>query len=111
MAARNEETMKRAIIGTVIPAGMLNAAHADTWVFSDTLRPNGIDRSVTVKRADGRKMRPVAQHIHGQIALVQCMRSYGWALDDIVPETSHTFAGARRSVHAIGARIDLGHDR
>jgi hypothetical protein len=48
--------MKRTILSTVlILGGMLNAARADTWVFRDTLWPNGHDRSMAAKRADGRK--------------------------------------------------------
>jgi hypothetical protein len=48
--------MKRTMIGAVLILGsMLSAAHANTWVFRDTLRPNGHDRSMAVKYADGRK--------------------------------------------------------
>jgi hypothetical protein len=48
--------MKRTIIGTMLMlSATLSAAQADTWVFRDTLRPNGHDRSMAVKRADGRR--------------------------------------------------------
>src|ERR1017187_2787125 len=48
--------MKRTIMGTMlILGGMLTAAHADAWVFRDTLRPHGHARSLAAKRADGRK--------------------------------------------------------
>jgi hypothetical protein len=45
--------MKRKLLGAMlILGGMLTAAHADTWVFTDTLRPNGHERSMAAKRAD-----------------------------------------------------------
>ena len=48
--------MKRKLLGTMlILGGMLTATHADTWVFTDTLRPNGHERSMAAKRADFRK--------------------------------------------------------
>jgi hypothetical protein len=50
--------MSRKLPGTMsILGGMLTAAHADTWAFTDTLRPNGHERSMAAKRADGLKMR------------------------------------------------------
>jgi hypothetical protein len=48
--------MKRTIIAAVlILGGLLNTAKADTWVSRDIHRPNGHDRSMAAKRADGRK--------------------------------------------------------
>jgi hypothetical protein len=39
--------MKRRIVAAaLILGGMLNAAHADTWVFRDTLRPGGHDHVI-----------------------------------------------------------------
>jgi len=88
-----ETTMKRAITGTLlgtvlILAGMLNAARADTWVFKDTLRPNGSDRSMTAKRADGRKCGMSNNRFKDGSSFVECMRTYGWALDHIIPDPS-----------------------
>jgi hypothetical protein len=88
-----ETTMKRAItatmLGTVlILAGMLNAAHADTWIFKDTLRPGGQDRGMAVKRADGRKCGSSHDTFKDGSPFVECMRSHGWALDHIVPDPS-----------------------
>lgn len=51
-----KRTIRDSILGTMlILGGMLTTAHADTWVFKDTLRPNDHDRSMAAKRADGRK--------------------------------------------------------
>jgi hypothetical protein len=82
--------MKRAILSTVlILGGMLNAACADTWVFRDTLRPNGHERSMAAKRTDGRKCGLSRQNMfsHGD-AFVRCMQTYGWTLDHMVPDQS-----------------------
>jgi hypothetical protein len=89
--------MKCMIIGSVLVLGaMLNAANADTWVFRDTLRPNGHDRSMTAKRADGRKCgaAPGGRWFDEAKApnMRECMLSHGWALDRIIPDppTAHT---------------------
>ena len=81
---------KRTILGTVlILGGALNAARADTWVFRDTLRPNGHDRGMAAKRADGRKCGLTRQNMFSDgDAFLRCMQTYGWALDHIVPDQS-----------------------
>jgi hypothetical protein len=85
--------MKRTILSTVlILGGMLNAARADTWVFRDTLRPNGHDRSMAAKRADGRKCGLTRQNMFGDgDAFVRCMQTYGWALNHVVPDQSSRY--------------------
>jgi hypothetical protein len=82
--------MKRTILSTVlILGGMLNAARGDTWVFRDTLRPNGHDRSMAAKRIDGRKCGSTRQNVFSDgDAFVRCMQTYGWALDHIVSDQS-----------------------
>ena len=86
--------MKRTMIATALSTtlllvGMLRAAHADTWVFRDTLRPNGHDRSMATKRADG----PCGASHSGRSFsatsapnLRACMYVRGWALDHIIPD-------------------------
>jgi hypothetical protein len=79
--------MKRTIIGTLlILGGMLNAAHADTWVFRDTLRPNGHDRSMAAKRADGRRCGALRNMFTAGAPFEQCMLTRGWVLDHIIPD-------------------------
>jgi hypothetical protein len=99
--------MKRTIIGTVLSTtlilgGMLNAANADTWVFKDMLRPNGHDRSVAAKRADGRKCGalPGGRSFNDADApnMKQCMFARGWTLDHVIPDS--------RSAHARGSSHD-----
>jgi hypothetical protein len=88
--------MKRTIIGTVLVLGsMLSAAHADTWVFRDTLRPHGHARSMALKRADGRKCG--AQNGRSfafgtEDAFQQCMMARGWVLDHVIPDPPQSFA-------------------
>jgi hypothetical protein len=83
--------MKRTITGTILSAtlilgGMLSAAHADTWVFRDTLRPNGHDRSMAVKYADGRKCGTSHNTFSDGSSFEQCMLTRGWALDHVIPD-------------------------
>jgi len=89
--------MKRTIMATVlILGGLLNAAQADTWVFRDIQRPNGHDRSMTAKRADGRKCGALTggrSFVDADAPnLKECMLARGWTLDRIIPD--------RRSAHA-----------
>jgi hypothetical protein len=83
--------MKRKLLGTVlILGGMLTAAHADTWVFKDTLRPNGHERSMAAKRADGAKCGAErgGRSFSDAAAtnMQQCMSARGWALAHIIPD-------------------------
>jgi uncharacterized low-complexity protein len=79
----------RALSTTLLLVGMLRAAHADTWVFRDTLRPNGHDRSMAAKRADGRKCGASRSGRSFSDAAAptmrECMFVRGWALDHIIP--------------------------
>ena len=92
--------MTRKLLGAIlILGGMLTAAHADTWVMKDTLRPNGHERSMAAKRADARKCGAArgGQSFNDAAApnMQQCMLAHGWVLDHVIPDqvTHH----ARRS--------------
>jgi len=79
--------MKRRIVAaTLILGGMLNAAHADTWVFRDTLRPGGHDRGMAAKRADGRKCGTVGGSFKDGTGFEPCMAARGWVLDHVIPD-------------------------
>jgi hypothetical protein len=92
--------MKRKLLGAIlILGGMLTAAHADTWVMKDTIRPNGHERSMAAKHADARKCGAAhgGQSFNDAAApnMQQCMLAHGWVLDHVTPDpvTRH----ARRS--------------
>jgi hypothetical protein len=79
--------MKRTIVAAaLILGGMLNAAHADTWVFRDTLRPGGHDRGMATKRADGRKCGTVRGSFKDGTGFEPCMAARGWVLDHVIPD-------------------------
>ena len=85
--------MKRTITATILSAtlilgGMLSAAHADTWVFRDTLRPNGHDRSMALKRADGRKCGTSHDMFTAVAPFEQCMLARGWRFSHTLRERS-----------------------
>lgn len=88
-----KRTITATILGTILILGrMLNLAHADTWVFRDTLRPNGHDRTMAAKRADGRKCGSSHNSFKDGSPFQHCMLSYGWVLDHIVPDSPSVHA-------------------
>ena len=82
--------IRKLLATTLILGGMLTAAHADTWVFRDNLRPNGHERSMAAKRADGVRCGAArsGQSFSDAKApnMQQCMSARGWALDHIIPD-------------------------
>ena len=87
--------MQRKLLGTILSTililgGTLTAAHADTWVFKDTLRPGGHERSMAAKRADGAKCGAErgGRSFSDAAAtnMQQCMSARGWALAHIIPD-------------------------
>ena len=82
--------MQRRFLGTMlILGGMLTAAHAETWVMKDTLRPNGHDRTLAAKRADARKCGTGHGGRFSDAAapnVQQCMLAHGWVLDHVIPD-------------------------
>jgi len=83
--------MKRTIFGAMlILDGMFGAAHADTWVMRDTLRPNGHERSIAAKRADARNCGASRSGRSFDDAaapnMQQCMFARGWVLDHVIAD-------------------------
>jgi hypothetical protein len=82
--------IRKLLATTLILGGMLTAAHADTWVFRDTLRPNGHERSMAAKRADGAKCGAErgGRSFSDAAAtnMQQCMSARGWTLAHIIPD-------------------------
>jgi len=68
------------------------AASADTQVFKDALRPDGIARSQDLKFADGRACGASADNTFTDApTFQQCMRGRGWVVDHIVPDPKPTW--------------------
>lgn len=70
-------------IVTVLSVG---AARADTYLFSDTLRPGGVARSDTAFEADEHRCGADANDHFGNVAkFKKCMRARGWVADEYKP--------------------------
>src|ERR1700722_18767660 len=80
--------MRRLVLGTVVILwGMIGAASAETDVFRDALRPDGHDRSMAAKIADGRKCGLTRQNTYTDRAGFEvCMQASGWVLDHVVQD-------------------------
>src|ERR1019366_10764726 len=99
--------MKRTIMGTMlILGGMLTAAHADAWVFRDTLRPHGHDRSLAAKRADGRKCGTSHNMFEDGASFEQCMLGRGWVFDHVIPDPPSAHARSSGTDDHIPPPID-----
>jgi hypothetical protein len=83
---------------------MVTAAHADTWVFKDTLRPGGHERSMAAKRVDGVKCGAArnGQSFTDAKApnMRQCMSAHGWALDHVIPDPPTRHARSSKGSYA-----------
>ena len=67
-------------------------ANADTQIFKDVLRPNGVARSQDQKFADGRACGAAADDTFTDATAFQsCMRGRGWVVDHIVPDPKPTW--------------------
>jgi hypothetical protein len=85
--------MKRIIIASMLLlSSAVYASAADTWVFRDTLRPGGHERSMAAKRADGRKCGSSRQNTFSDSSnFAQCMQTRGWALDHVIPDQTSRY--------------------
>ena len=96
--------IRKLLATTLILGGMLTAAHADTWVFKDTLRPGGHERSMAAKRADGVKCGAArnGQSFTDAKApnMRQCMSAHGWALDHVIPDPPTRHARSSKGSYA-----------
>lgn len=70
----------------------VQGAGADTQVFKDALRPNGVERSQDQKFADGRACGLSADKTFTDASAFQaCMRQRGWVLDRVVKDPKPTW--------------------
>ena len=96
--------IRKMLAATLILGGMLTAAHADTWVFKDTLRPGGHERSMAAKRADGVKCGAARNGRSFTDAkapnMRQCMSAHGWTLDHVIPDPPTRHARSSKGNYA-----------
>jgi hypothetical protein len=88
--------LRRMVMATAVMSAPaifgVQAASADTQVFRDILRPNGVERSQAQKFADGRSCGLSANNTFTNArAFQKCMRARGWVLDHIVPDAPPTW--------------------
>lgn len=91
--------MKLRVLATAIGTGFvlicaIGAANADTWVFRDTVRPHGHERSLKAKFADARRCGAIGHGFSDAVlpTMQQCMLAHGWALDHIIPDAAPRYA-------------------
>ena len=65
------------------------AARAETDVYRDVLRPNGVERGQQQKMADGRACGAAADtSVSNLPKFEKCMRAHGWVFDHSTPDAS-----------------------
>ena len=80
-------------IVTVLSSG---AARADTYLFTDTLRPGGVARSEATFHADEHRCGADANDHFGNVAAFKkCMRTHGWVADAYKPDPPKSRADSR----------------
>jgi uncharacterized Fe-S cluster protein YjdI len=87
-------TLARSLAAAALAALVLGAqaASADTQIFKDVLRPDGVARSQEQKFADGQACGATADNTFTDVAAFQtCMRGRGWVVDHIVPDPKPTW--------------------
>src|SRR4051812_37966918 len=99
---------RKLLAAMLILGGMLTAAHADTWVMKDTLRPNGHKRSTAARLADARKCGAAhgGRSFYEAAApnMQQCMLARGWVLDHVIPDPPSRHA--RSSGYSASSPVD-----
>src|SRR5215470_11216227 len=109
----------RAIRATAVTAIVtvlsLGGARADTYLFTDTLRPGGVARTEAAFHADEHRCGADANDHFGNVAAFKkCMRAHGWVADAYKPNPpkSRGFAPRpRRRLHLCGHRHELQEPR
>jgi hypothetical protein len=81
-----QKAMRAAAVSALITVLSLGAAHADTFLFSDVLRPGGVERGNAAFHADERRCGADANDHFGNVAAFKkCMRARGWVNDEYRP--------------------------
>ena len=87
----------RAVAATALVTVLsLGAAQADTYLFTDTLRPGGHARSEAAFQADEHRCGADANNHFGNVAAFKkCMRARGWVNDAYKPNPPASRADPR----------------
>ena len=74
-------------VTVIITLSSLGAARADTFLFTDVLRPGGVARSEAAFQADEHRCGADANDHFGNVAAFKkCMRAHGWVADARKPD-------------------------
>jgi hypothetical protein len=80
------KAIRAAAAAAVVTVLSLSAAQADTFLFTDTLRPGGVARSEAAFNADEHRCGADQNDHFGNVAAFKkCMRSRGWVNDAYKP--------------------------
>jgi hypothetical protein len=80
--------MKRLVIATILVLSAAASAGAETYVYKDTLRPNGHERDMAAKKADARSCGAINWTVrHDWPEFNQCMQTHDWVVGYVKPNT------------------------
>ena len=87
--------IRAAAVTAIVTVLSLGAARADTYLFTDTLRPGGVARSEAAFHADEHRCGADANHhLHNVAAFKKCMRAHGWVADAYKPDAPKSRANS-----------------
>lgn len=86
----------RAAVTALVTVLSLGAAQADTFLFTDTLRPGGAARGDAAFNADEHRCGADANDHFGNVAAFKkCMRAHGWVNDAYKPNPPRSRVDSR----------------
>jgi hypothetical protein len=88
--------IRAAAATAIVTVSSLGAPRADTYLFTDTLRPGGVARSEAAFHAAGHRCGADANDHFGNVAAFKkCMRAHGWVADAYEPDPPKSRADSR----------------
>ena len=88
--------IRAAAVTAIVTVLSLGAAQADTYLFTDKLRPGGVARSEATFHADEHRCGADANDHFGNVAAFKkCMRALGWVADAYKPNPPKSRADSR----------------
>ena len=89
------KAMRAVAAAALVTVLSLGAARADTYLFTDTLRPGGHARSDAAFQADEHRCGADANDHFGNVAAFKkCMRAHGWVADAYKPDPPRSRANS-----------------